>query len=104
MVGSNSPVQSWSGDRYVFESGELVGFVNVAWDGDDHAFLLDTKTRGDLQRLGIATRLSRSLRCGIATRLSRSLRCTRKPLDANGCTLILRIAMVSNPFTLMLWL
>ncbi len=23
----------------------LVGFVNVAWDGGDHAFLLDTKTR-----------------------------------------------------------
>lgn len=35
--------------------GRLVGFVNVAWDGGDHAFLLDTKTRGDLQRHGIAT-------------------------------------------------
>lgn len=33
----------------------LVGFVNVAWDGGDHAFLLDTKTRGDRQRRGIAT-------------------------------------------------
>ncbi|MGY1752664.1 GNAT family N-acetyltransferase [Blastococcus sp. SYSU D01042] len=31
----------------------LVGFVNVAWDGGDHAFLLDTKTRGDRQRTGI---------------------------------------------------
>src|SRR6266446_1256083 len=37
--------------------GTLVGFVNVAWDGCDHAFLLDTKTRGDLQRRGIATKL-----------------------------------------------
>ena len=37
--------------------GALVGFVNVAWDGGDHAFLLDTKTRGTHQRRGIATRL-----------------------------------------------
>jgi GNAT superfamily N-acetyltransferase len=35
--------------------GRLVGFVNVAWDGGDHAFLLDTKTRPDHQRQGIAT-------------------------------------------------
>lgn len=33
--------------------GVLVGFVNVAWDGGDHAFLVDTKTRGDRQRQGI---------------------------------------------------
>jgi GNAT superfamily N-acetyltransferase len=39
--------------------GALVGFVNVAWDGGDHAFLIDTKTRGDLQRRGIATRVVR---------------------------------------------
>ena len=37
----------------------LVGFVNVAWDGGDHAFLLDTKTRGDCQRRGIGTELVR---------------------------------------------
>ncbi|WP_410648066.1 GNAT family N-acetyltransferase [Amycolatopsis sp. cmx-4-54] len=37
------------------EDGVLVGFVNVAWDGGDHAFLLDTKTRGTHQRRGIAT-------------------------------------------------
>ncbi len=35
--------------------GRLVGFVNVAWDGGDHAFLIDTKTRIDRQRQGIAT-------------------------------------------------
>ncbi len=33
--------------------GLLVGFVNVAWDGGDHAFLIDTKTRGEFQRRGI---------------------------------------------------
>jgi ribosomal protein S18 acetylase RimI-like enzyme len=38
-------------------AGTLVGFVNVAWDGGDHAFLLDTKTRSDHQRRGIATAL-----------------------------------------------
>jgi ribosomal protein S18 acetylase RimI-like enzyme len=33
--------------------------VNVAWDGGDHAFLLDTKTRSDYQRQGIGTELVR---------------------------------------------
>ena len=37
--------------------GLLVGFVNVAWDGGDHAFLVDTKTRGSHQHRGIGTRL-----------------------------------------------
>lgn len=39
--------------------GRLVGFVNVAWDGGDHAFLLDPKTRGTEQRQGIGTELVR---------------------------------------------
>jgi GNAT superfamily N-acetyltransferase len=37
----------------------LVGFVNVAWDGSDHAFLIDTKVRSEHQRRGIATVLVR---------------------------------------------
>ncbi|MFL5950409.1 MAG: GNAT family N-acetyltransferase [Gaiellaceae bacterium] len=37
--------------------GTLVGFVNVVSDGDCHAFLIDTKTRGDAQRQGIGTRV-----------------------------------------------
>jgi GNAT superfamily N-acetyltransferase len=37
--------------------GLLVGFVNVVSDGSDHAFLVDTKTRGEQQRRGIATRV-----------------------------------------------
>jgi GNAT superfamily N-acetyltransferase len=37
--------------------GDLVGFVNVAWDGGDHAFLLDTKVASENQRQGIATAL-----------------------------------------------
>ena len=39
--------------------GTLVGFVNVAWDGGDHAFLLDTKVHPDHQRRGIGTALVR---------------------------------------------
>jgi GNAT superfamily N-acetyltransferase len=39
--------------------GSVAGFVNVAWDGADHAFLVDTKVRGDLQRQGIGTVLVR---------------------------------------------
>jgi ribosomal protein S18 acetylase RimI-like enzyme len=37
--------------------GALIGFVNVAWDGGDHAFLLDTKVATSHQRRGIATTL-----------------------------------------------
>jgi GNAT superfamily N-acetyltransferase len=40
--------------------GVLVGFVNVAWDGGDHAFLIDTKTRASHQHRGIGTRLVRT--------------------------------------------
>lgn len=39
--------------------GLLVGFVNVAWDGADHAFLLDTKTRGGWQHRGVGTEVVR---------------------------------------------
>ena len=38
---------------------QLVGFVNVAWDGGIHAFLLDTTVRSDLQRKGIGLELVR---------------------------------------------
>ncbi|WP_020672272.1 GNAT family N-acetyltransferase [Amycolatopsis nigrescens] len=37
--------------------GTLLGFVNLAWDGADHAFLLDPKVRPDHQHLGIGTEL-----------------------------------------------
>jgi len=38
---------------------QLVGFVNVAWDGRDHAFLLDTAVAPDHQRRGIGEELVR---------------------------------------------
>ncbi|RJO75365.1 N-acetyltransferase [Nocardia panacis] len=39
--------------------GALIGFANVAWDGGDHAFLLDPKVRPDQQRHGLGTELVR---------------------------------------------
>jgi GNAT superfamily N-acetyltransferase len=38
-------------------SGTLVGFLNVAWDGGSHAFLLDTMITDSLRRQGFASRL-----------------------------------------------
>lgn len=35
----------------------LVGFVNMAWDGGVHAFLLDTTVHPDFQRQGIGVQL-----------------------------------------------
>ena len=40
-------------------AGELIGFVNVAWDGADHAFLIDTKTRPSHQRRGLGVAVVR---------------------------------------------
>jgi GNAT superfamily N-acetyltransferase len=39
------------------DAGKLVGFVNVAWDGDVHAFLLDTMVAMTHRRKGIGARL-----------------------------------------------
>jgi GNAT superfamily N-acetyltransferase len=36
---------------------DLVGFVNVAWDGAFHAFLLDTLVAARVRRQGVGTRL-----------------------------------------------
>ncbi|GAA0961655.1 GNAT family N-acetyltransferase [Virgisporangium aurantiacum] len=40
-----------------YDGDELVGFVNVPWDGAIHAFIIDTLTAVRLQRQGIATEL-----------------------------------------------
>jgi GNAT superfamily N-acetyltransferase len=39
--------------------GRLIGFVNVAWDGGAHTFLLDTTVHPEFRRRGIATALVR---------------------------------------------
>ena len=40
-----------------YDGDDLVGFVNVAWDGAFHAFVLDTLVSTQLQRHGIGTQL-----------------------------------------------
>jgi GNAT superfamily N-acetyltransferase len=36
-----------------YDEDRLIGFVNVAWDGGIHAFLLDTTVHPEYQRRGI---------------------------------------------------
>jgi ribosomal protein S18 acetylase RimI-like enzyme len=40
-----------------FAEDELVGFVHVAWDGRDHAFLLDPRVRPEYRGRGIGREL-----------------------------------------------
>lgn len=40
-----------------FDGASLVGFVNVAWDGGIHAFLLDPTVHKAFQRQGLGRRL-----------------------------------------------
>jgi GNAT superfamily N-acetyltransferase len=39
------------------EGAQLAGFVNVAWDGGVHAFLVDTLVTARVSRRGVGTRL-----------------------------------------------
>jgi ribosomal protein S18 acetylase RimI-like enzyme len=53
-----------------YDGSLLIGFVNVAWDGGLHGFILDTTVHKDYQRRGIGTELMRlaaeiSKECGI---------------------------------------
>ena len=40
-----------------YQGGQLLGFVNVAWDGGIHAFVLDPTVHPDFRRRGIGTEL-----------------------------------------------
>lgn len=42
-----------------YNEDELVGFVNLAWDGGEHAFLLDTLVHPDFRHRGIGSELVR---------------------------------------------
>ena len=39
------------------EAGELVGFINVPWDGGVHAFVIDTLVTASVRHRGVGTRL-----------------------------------------------
>lgn len=53
-----------------YDTDELVGFVNVCWDGGGHAFLLDTAVDPSHQHRGIGAELVR-----IATEATRAAGC-----------------------------
>ena len=40
-----------------YREGSLVGFVNVAWDGGVHGFVLDTTVHPEMRRRGIGRQL-----------------------------------------------
>ena len=40
-----------------YRGSDLIGFVNLAWDGGVHAFILDTTVHPRFQRVGIGRRL-----------------------------------------------
>ncbi len=42
-----------------FEGEMLIGFANVAWDGRDHAFLLDPRVHPDYRHQGIGVEMVR---------------------------------------------
>ncbi|MFF4355131.1 GNAT family N-acetyltransferase [Streptomyces sp. NPDC001530] len=58
------------------KAGRLVGFVNVAWDGGAHAFILDTMVAQDLRKTGVGTELVATAARG--ARLARGPRSNRR--------------------------
>jgi GNAT superfamily N-acetyltransferase len=59
-----------------FEAARLVGFVNVAWDGAQHAFVLDTLVVPDRRHAGIGRALME-----VAARESAAAGCTWLHVD-----------------------
>ena len=65
--GEPGAVQPWNARLHhhsltwveAYAHARLVGFVNVAWDGGVHAFLLDTCVDPDRQRAGVGAELVR---------------------------------------------
>jgi len=53
-----------------FEAARLIGFVNVAWDGGVHAFVVDTLVAPEHRRAGVGRGLLE-----VATRRSRAAGC-----------------------------
>jgi ribosomal protein S18 acetylase RimI-like enzyme len=42
-----------------YQEARLIGFVNLAWDGGEHAFILDTLVHPELRRRGVGRELVR---------------------------------------------
>lgn len=75
--GSYEPVLARS-LTYVgaYAEERLIGFVNVAWDGGIHAFLLDTTVHPDYRRCGVGLEL-----VGCAVHEARLLGCSWLHVD-----------------------
>ncbi|MFG2265704.1 GNAT family N-acetyltransferase [Streptomyces sp. NPDC048720] len=58
------------------EDGELVGFVNVVWDGGAHAFLVDTVVARRCRGRGVGTEL-----VAVAAREARAAKCAWLHVD-----------------------
>ncbi len=54
-----------------YSRDRLVGFVNVAWDGGIHGFILDTTVHPDLRRQGIGSEL---VKCAVEASRDHGLR------------------------------
>nr|WP_232531215.1 GNAT family N-acetyltransferase [Microlunatus antarcticus] len=82
--GGRGPVLPWNARLHrnslswveAYADGHLVGFVNVAWDGGTHAFLLDTCVAPDRQGQGVGVELVRR-----ATEAARGTGCTWLHVD-----------------------
>ena len=61
------------------DGDELVGFVNVPWDGGVHAFAIDTLVTARARRLGIGTRM-----IALAVEQSRAAGCEWLHADFDG--------------------
>jgi GNAT superfamily N-acetyltransferase len=53
-----------------WSDGDLIGFVNIPWDGACHAFVVDTIVRGDARNHGVGTAMVR-----LATEQARAAGC-----------------------------
>ena len=58
------------------DGDDLVGWVNVAWDGAEHAFVLDTVVTAPARRTGVGARL-----VALATEHARAAGCTWLHVD-----------------------
>ena len=47
-----------------YDGDDLVGFVNVAWDGGVHAFVLDTLVKSEMRHSGIGAATRSTTRTG----------------------------------------
>ncbi len=57
MEGLRAGPWAQLGPRLRLAGDEPIGFVNLAWDGGVHAFVLDTTVRPNVRRRGVGRRL-----------------------------------------------